>query len=159
VAAIGPEQAAQYGLSINKNNGIYNHGYKFDLEKKLSAEASYERFKEANRGLRPNLTHVAHNCKVSPYYVKKIERMRWATMEEFSILMKRNKSERLLRPGANSIDTVDSFTLLVLYIIEDTRTLTSYAGFCLQGRTSLGLQSAGFLPMDSLSKGASGSQT
>jgi hypothetical protein len=41
MAAIGPEQAALYGLSANKNNGIYNHGYEFDIEKKLSVEASY----------------------------------------------------------------------------------------------------------------------
>jgi hypothetical protein len=41
MAAIGPEQAAPDGLSANKNNGIYNHGYKFGVEKKLSVQASY----------------------------------------------------------------------------------------------------------------------
>jgi hypothetical protein len=36
MAAIGPEQTALFGLSINKNNGTYNNrGYKFDVEKKL----------------------------------------------------------------------------------------------------------------------------
>jgi hypothetical protein len=42
MAAIGPEQAALYGLSANKNNGIYNHGYKFDVEKKLIVEANLD---------------------------------------------------------------------------------------------------------------------
>jgi hypothetical protein len=40
-AAIGPEQLAIYGLSTNKNNGIYFHGLEFDAVKKLSFEASY----------------------------------------------------------------------------------------------------------------------
>ncbi len=42
MAAIGPEQAAPYGLSPNKNNGIYNHGYEFDVEKKLIVEANVD---------------------------------------------------------------------------------------------------------------------
>jgi hypothetical protein len=42
MAAIGPEQAALYGLYINENNGIYNHGYKFDVEKKLCVEANLD---------------------------------------------------------------------------------------------------------------------
>jgi hypothetical protein len=29
-AVIGPEQTALYGLSLNKNNGMYNRGVKFD---------------------------------------------------------------------------------------------------------------------------------
>jgi hypothetical protein len=59
-----------YNLSVNKNNGIYNRGYNFDIEKKLSVEVSYQGFKEAKGGLRLNLTHVAHECKVSPYYLR-----------------------------------------------------------------------------------------
>jgi hypothetical protein len=73
MAALGPEQAALYGISMNENNGICSHGYAFDVEKKLSVKVSYQRFKEANRGLRPNLTHVARDCEVSPDYMKKIE--------------------------------------------------------------------------------------
>jgi hypothetical protein len=40
--AIGPEQAALYGLSINENNGIYNNGYEFDVDKKLSVEVNLD---------------------------------------------------------------------------------------------------------------------
>jgi hypothetical protein len=42
MAAIGPEEAAIYGLSTNKNKGIHNHGYEFDAEKKFSVQASYQ---------------------------------------------------------------------------------------------------------------------
>jgi hypothetical protein len=42
MAAIGPEEAAIYGLSANKNNGIYNDGYEFEVEKKFSVQASYQ---------------------------------------------------------------------------------------------------------------------
>ena len=73
MATIGPEQVALYGLSTNKNNGIYSHGVKFDVMKKLSVEESYQHFKEANGGLGPNLNHIAHDCNVSPNYMKKIE--------------------------------------------------------------------------------------
>jgi hypothetical protein len=34
MTAIEPEQAALYGLSMNKNNGIYHHGVEFAVEKK-----------------------------------------------------------------------------------------------------------------------------
>ncbi len=73
IPAIELEQAARYGLSVNKNNGFYKPGLEFDVEKKLRVQGSYQRFQEANGGLRPNLTHVARDCNVSPYYVKKIE--------------------------------------------------------------------------------------
>jgi hypothetical protein len=69
----GAEQAALYGLSTNKNNGIHNCGFKFDVLKKLSVKVSYQRLKEANRGLQPNLAHIASDCNVSPNYAKNIE--------------------------------------------------------------------------------------
>jgi hypothetical protein len=60
VATIEPEQTALYSLSINKNNGIYNHGVEFGIETELRVEASYQRCREAtNSGLPMNLTHVA----------------------------------------------------------------------------------------------------
>jgi hypothetical protein len=63
MAVIELEQTALvYGLSINKNNGIYNHGVEFDIEKKLRVEVSYQRCREAK--IQPNLTHIACNCKV-----------------------------------------------------------------------------------------------
>jgi hypothetical protein len=55
------QQAALYGLSINKNNGIYNHGVKFGIETKLRVKGSYQHCREANGGLQANLTHVAHD--------------------------------------------------------------------------------------------------
>jgi hypothetical protein len=64
MVAIRWEQAALYGLSINENNGIYNNGYKFDVEKKLCVKASYQLFKQANGGLRRNLTHIARDWNV-----------------------------------------------------------------------------------------------
>jgi hypothetical protein len=64
MTAIEPEQAAVYGLSMNKNNGIYNHGVKFAVEKKWRVEASYQCCKEDNGGLGPDLTQVAHDCNV-----------------------------------------------------------------------------------------------
>jgi hypothetical protein len=47
MAAIGPEQAAIYGLSTNKNNRIYNHGYEFDVEKKLIVKANLDSRKKS----------------------------------------------------------------------------------------------------------------
>jgi hypothetical protein len=87
----------------------------------LSVEASYQHFKEANGGLRPDLTHDAHNFKVSPNYVKKIENeMR---NHERVLDPDEKKQKRKIGPGVNSLGTSDSFTLLVLYLIEDTHTL------------------------------------
>jgi hypothetical protein len=123
MAAIVPEQTAIYGLSTNKNNGIYNHGYKFDIEKKLSVQASYQSFKEVNGGLCPNLTHIACDCKVSPSYVKKLKN----EMNHHGRVLhpEEKKQKRKIGPGANSLDTLYSFVLLVLYLMEDSTTLQS----------------------------------
>jgi hypothetical protein len=40
MAAIELEQMALYYISINKNNGIYNHSVEFDIAKKLRVEPS-----------------------------------------------------------------------------------------------------------------------
>jgi hypothetical protein len=41
MAAIEPEEVAQYGLSMNKINGIYNHdGVELDVKRRLRVEAS-----------------------------------------------------------------------------------------------------------------------
>jgi hypothetical protein len=67
MTAIEPEQVALYCLSVNKNNGIYNPGAQSGIEEKLRVKASYQHFrKEANRGLRRNLTQVASDCNMSP---------------------------------------------------------------------------------------------
>jgi hypothetical protein len=119
------EQAALYGLSIHENNGIYNNGYKFDVEKKLSVKANYQHFKEANVGLRPNLTHIARYCKVSPNYMNKINN---EMCNHGRVLYPDEKKQKgKIGPGANSLDALDTFSLLVLYLTEDTRTLRSYA--------------------------------
>jgi hypothetical protein len=51
MAAIEPEQEALYGPSINKKNIVYDHWVEVGNEKKLRAEVSYQRCREANRGL------------------------------------------------------------------------------------------------------------
>ncbi len=58
MAAIGPEQAAHCGLSTNKNNGIYNRRFQFDVVKKLSFEAINQHCKEASR--RPSVEPQSH---------------------------------------------------------------------------------------------------
>ncbi len=61
MAAIGPQQAALYGLSMNENNGIYSQGYAFDVEKKLSVEASYQRFTPSHCLLSLWFSTIAHS--------------------------------------------------------------------------------------------------
>jgi len=87
-------------------------------------KVSYQRCKEANGGLRPNLQQVARDCSVSPNYVKKIEGE--ILTNGRGLHPEEKKQEWKIGPGANTIDALDSFVLLRLYLMEDSRTLPSY---------------------------------
>jgi hypothetical protein len=61
-----PEQATLHSLSLNKNDGFYNHRVELGIEKKLRVVVSYQCCKETKGGLRPNLPQVARDCNHVP---------------------------------------------------------------------------------------------
>jgi hypothetical protein len=85
-----------YGLSFNENNGVSNRGYKFDEVKKLSV------LKQASiLSKRVAIEAFNQTSLTFPMIAKTLQtmrrrsRIRCATMDKFSILRKRIKSERL----------------------------------------------------------------
>jgi hypothetical protein len=122
MACIEPEHAALYGLSVNSNGGIYQHGGTHSIEKKLSVAATYQRLKETNGGNRPELTQVARHCSVSRNFVRKIEQelvVHGRVLHPKDLRSNRNS----IGPGARTIDEMDAFVLLLLYLVEESRTL------------------------------------
>lgn len=63
-----------YGLSVNQNNRNNNRRVEFDVDWKSKAAASYQRCKEANIVLQPDLAQVTCNLIITrPNYVEKME--------------------------------------------------------------------------------------
>jgi hypothetical protein len=124
MACIGPEYAALHGLSVNKNGGTYQHGGASSIDKKLTVAASYQHLKEANGGKRPQLTQVASVCSVSRNFVRKIENE--LVVHGRVLHPKELQQDRIIGPGAISLDELDAFVLLLLYLVEESRTLPDY---------------------------------
>ena len=52
MAPVCPDVAAEYGLSVNQNGGLYRRGVSYDTEKKIEVNVEIERTMEANNGAR-----------------------------------------------------------------------------------------------------------
>ena len=111
---------------MNKNNGFYERGKCYGMDKKLSVAAVYFDALEQNPLRRPNLNQISRECKVGWHFVEKIER-------EILGLGKIQAPEdayvnrvTITGSGAKSIDKVDAWVLLMMYIEEPTRSLASY---------------------------------
>ena len=55
MTTIDPETAAQYGLTVNSNQGTYGRGLAYSIGKKLEVTEVYKSHTEANDGGRPVL--------------------------------------------------------------------------------------------------------
>jgi hypothetical protein len=124
MTTITPDIAARHGLSMNQNNGIYRPGVAYGIERKLEIAGVYQRHKEENQGGRPNISDVAAECRVSTKIVRKIEselHIHGRVMDPRELPQNRH-----LGPGIYTIDELDSFILLMLYLEEPSRTLASY---------------------------------
>lgn len=64
---------ADSNLRINQNNGLFQQGKAFDLEKKISVATAYKNHSSMVGGRRPNLAAVARDVGVSRNVVRKIE--------------------------------------------------------------------------------------
>ena len=121
------EELAFYGLSVNANGGSYRRGRAYDVSKKLEVSFVYRRdLGLLVEGCRPNISHIAIECKVSRCFVRKIEkelRLHDKILDSTDpILLQR----RATGPGAKTIDGLDAFIVLQLYEAEPSRRLESY---------------------------------
>jgi hypothetical protein len=73
MTTVDPESAAQYGLVVNQNDGFYQRGTSYSIEKKLEVAEMYRSHEQADDGRRPNLPQVAKICRVSRKFVAKVE--------------------------------------------------------------------------------------
>ena len=63
----------EQGIALNKNDGYYQRGRSYGIEKKLLVAATYLDTKEIC-GTRPNITHIARQCSVGWEFVTKVEK-------------------------------------------------------------------------------------
>jgi hypothetical protein len=73
MTTVDPESAAQYGLAVNQNHGLYQRGASISIEKNLEVAEVYRSHEKASNGGRPNLTTVAVICRVRRKFVAKVE--------------------------------------------------------------------------------------
>ena len=61
------------GYDRNQYNGTYVNGRAYAHGKKVEVALAYAKAKRANGGARPSINAVAKECKVSWYFVAKVE--------------------------------------------------------------------------------------
>jgi hypothetical protein len=125
MACIGPEYVALHGLSVNKNGGTYQHGGASSIDKKLAVAAvNYQCLKEANGGNIPQITQVDSVCSMSRNFVRNIENE--MVVHGRVLHPKELQQDRIIGPGARTLDELDAFILLLLYLVKESRTLPNY---------------------------------
>jgi hypothetical protein len=79
---------------------------------------------EASNGWRPKITKVASMCQVDHKCVTKVEKelMRFGKVLHPDMI----KQKWWYGPDANTIDSLDAFILLMMYLDEPTRSLGTY---------------------------------
>ena len=114
---------AYYGLSTNQHGGLYTNGSTYGVEKKL--EVSREYLRQLQTSLSPSINKIASSCKVSRCFAAKVVRevkTQGRVVDPKTVL----RPARAVGPGAKTIDEIDAFVLLVLYLEEPSRTAQSY---------------------------------
>jgi len=118
--------AIRHSANINKHGGAYINGHSHSFLKKLEVGAKYNNALRNGNGIRPNISELARECRVSRGFVKKVEE---ELLREGRILtpseIQQNKAG-LVGPGSRSFDEIDSAILLFLYLEEPSRSLRSY---------------------------------
>lgn len=117
--------ALTHGANINQQGGIYLQGEAYDYVTKLTVAAAYNAARDANGGLRPNISDLQRECKVSRAFVKKIERELMDGNIRHPSEIQRNRIGPV-GPGSRSLDEVDAAVLMFLYLDEPSRNLSDY---------------------------------
>ena len=73
MTTVDPESAAQYGLAVNQNHGLYQRRASYSIEKKMEVAEVYRSHEKASNGGRPNLTNGAVICRVGRNFVAKVQ--------------------------------------------------------------------------------------
>ena len=124
-----------HGFLINSNGGAYVSGASLGYTKKVEVASVYEKALR-DGGKRPNISAIARECAVSPWFVRKVE----SELREFGRVLKKNEIPKG-RTGpiglcSQSLDDEDMLILYQLYLDEPSRTRASYVEwmFCITGK-------------------------
>ena len=94
--------------------------------KKLEVAAAYNAAMADNGGLRPNISALQRDCKVSRMFVRRIE----LELEGHQRILHPSETRRNgagpSGPGARTLDEIDAAVILFLYLEEPSRSYRSY---------------------------------
>eukprot|EP00985_Skeletonema_marinoi_P031247 scaffold37243_cov116-Skeletonema_marinoi.AAC.1 len=118
--------AAQEGHSINAHNRVYKNGAALSHAEKITIGIEYQKAKAEANGGEPNIVALSRACKVSESTARKIrdeirDNGRVLSPEEI-----RNGNKAIVGPGSRALSAVDEAVLYVLYLIDPSRSLSSY---------------------------------
>jgi hypothetical protein len=153
------EYTPQHGLTINQSGGMYRNGATYGIEKTLEVARTAYKKQVHDNDCAENLTAIAKQCNVSRNFVTKLKQ----ELDDFGEVIHPGKivKNRKHGPGANTLDEVDSFILLILYlkslVVQLNPTLSGYG--CSREQLSQSPQLVGFLTMGFLFVEGSGNQT
>ncbi|KAL7471199.1 hypothetical protein ACHAXS_011463 [Conticribra weissflogii] len=110
----------------NNNGRVCCQGKAYGFEKKLQVVSAYFDALRINNDSRPNIKSLSESLGVSRKFVRKIEEeliTHGRVLQPSEILTNRDCPRG---PGANTMDHLDQFVLLRLYLEEPSRSLSSY---------------------------------
>ena len=115
----------QHGFQFNAHDGAYVQGKSYGHVKKLEVAAALTVAHNSPGGGLPNISAIQQQCKVGWHFVRKIE----DELTEYGRVLEPNEKPRQyenIGPGSRTLDELDAFIILQLYLDDPSHGLPSY---------------------------------
>ena len=126
--AFAAELSADHGLSINQHGRVYRKGTALPFETEVSIAIEYLRAQaeEAAGGKRVSINQLAKKCQVSPATFTKVKEKLVSHGHVPAPQEVRSNRDLPTGPGAQTLNELDIFVILMLYHQEPSRCLNGY---------------------------------
>ena len=119
--------ALEHGYHVSSKSVPYKRCSSYNFVKKIEVAAAIQSAQAGSRYEHLNISSVSRECKFSRKFVRKIVK----ELTQFGKVLIPEESRRQGNsgPGARTLDEVDLFVILVLYMEEPSRSLHSYVSW------------------------------
>ena len=118
--------AVQHDAETNRFGGIYLNRKLYDYCKKVEVTMTYKSAQAANRRTRPSISALSRQCRVGWNFIKKIEKEKEKYGRVLTIQEILQNREGPVGPGLVSINKLELFVFIMLYLDEPSQILSSY---------------------------------
>ena len=115
-----------HGLSANVYGRAYRSGCALSFSEKVTIGSAFLKAREGNDNLRPNISVLARNCKVTRKTIMKVEGelIRAGRVIDPAVIFR--DKDMPSGPGTNTLSDLDAFLLLQIHPTEPSTLLRGY---------------------------------